>query len=576
MSTLRADKVMSTTDGIPNVKGHVIYVDTIADLQALPTSKLVDGQQVQVKEYHAGTGVGGGEFYWNANLNKAGHDGGLIIDPDQTFPSDWGDTSQQEAWFNAVGTATGCFVRPDPLETSLSDFGAKPETDATLSAFWAIRGGRSIQVHAYGTYFVDGLIISGQSNFELYGKGTLSLKSGGTTRVIGFRDCENFEVHGLTFDGNKANRTAPADRNDGAGILVVAGKSFRIYNNEVRNCISGAGILCIDDGSTDADLMTGGMIYNNYVHDLGVIGGSAAELCDGMFINSDNSGVYHNTIENTSDYGIAGDYSTNLSIAFNKIRNVLIGIGVLGAHGWKVIGNSITTAGQGVSITLSGNAAVFPYLSSDVVISGNNIKDISKDASGTPNGDAIYTDPSAKNVKVTDNYIDGCFRGVIADTQGVVVSGNTVNDSVDVSYFVSGVNANIIGNAYTGVSLRPYINTFNGKIYIDSKDQEWKAVSSFSGGWSNVGSPFSSAEYKTVNGVTHLRGAIKGGTTSPGQPVLSIPSQYAPSDPAKLVCADGNSGIAVVTINPDGALVFSSTTGTGAEINLNSIKFSAK
>ena len=90
MSTLRADKVMSTTDGIPNVKGHVIYVDTIADLQALDTNALADGQQVQVKEYHAGTGVGGGVFYWDISSTVA-DDGGTI--------------------FQVSGVATGRWIR---------------------------------------------------------------------------------------------------------------------------------------------------------------------------------------------------------------------------------------------------------------------------------------------------------------------------------------------------------------------------------------------------------------------------------------------------------------------------------
>src|SRR5690625_3453563 len=52
------------------VRGAVVYVNTIADLQALDTSRLVDGQQAQVKEYHAGTGVGGGAFYWDVSSTE--------------------------------------------------------------------------------------------------------------------------------------------------------------------------------------------------------------------------------------------------------------------------------------------------------------------------------------------------------------------------------------------------------------------------------------------------------------------------------------------------------------------------
>src|SRR5690625_7098120 len=44
------------------VRGAVIYVNTIADLQALDTNGLVDGQHVYVNEYYDGTGYGGGLF----------------------------------------------------------------------------------------------------------------------------------------------------------------------------------------------------------------------------------------------------------------------------------------------------------------------------------------------------------------------------------------------------------------------------------------------------------------------------------------------------------------------------------
>jgi hypothetical protein len=86
---------------------RVIYVDTIADLQALDTSALVDGQQVQVKEYHAGTGVGGGEFYWNASSGEA-EDGGTIFAVSGVATGRWvradANTGRVQAvWFGVLG-----------------------------------------------------------------------------------------------------------------------------------------------------------------------------------------------------------------------------------------------------------------------------------------------------------------------------------------------------------------------------------------------------------------------------------------------------------------------------------------
>jgi len=52
----------------------------------------------------------GGVFYWDAAVDKADHDGGVIIDPNITYPSDWDNASQVATWFTA-GTGSGCWVR---------------------------------------------------------------------------------------------------------------------------------------------------------------------------------------------------------------------------------------------------------------------------------------------------------------------------------------------------------------------------------------------------------------------------------------------------------------------------------
>lgn len=48
-----------------SVRRNVIAVDSIADLLALPTSARRSDVRVEVKGYHAGTDVGGGNFYWD-------------------------------------------------------------------------------------------------------------------------------------------------------------------------------------------------------------------------------------------------------------------------------------------------------------------------------------------------------------------------------------------------------------------------------------------------------------------------------------------------------------------------------
>jgi hypothetical protein len=113
---------VSTGQGGMLVSGAVIYVDTIADLQALDTSALVDGQQVQVKEYHAGTGVGGGVFFYDPDRSRSDHDGGSVIDSSKEFPQNW--SSEQTAWFSADGQGSGCYVRTLGSEMPVEHYGA--------------------------------------------------------------------------------------------------------------------------------------------------------------------------------------------------------------------------------------------------------------------------------------------------------------------------------------------------------------------------------------------------------------------------------------------------------------------
>lgn len=90
-----------------------MQVKTISDMLALPYSTFTQNDHVSVSEYHAGTGIGGGTFYWDATKNKNTHDGGIVIDPTKVFPPDWSTAADADitAWYTATNTGTGCFVR---------------------------------------------------------------------------------------------------------------------------------------------------------------------------------------------------------------------------------------------------------------------------------------------------------------------------------------------------------------------------------------------------------------------------------------------------------------------------------
>jgi len=121
-----------TTDGTSLFfKQATLVVDTLSDLLSADTAG-----NVSVNGYHSAGDGGGGEFYWDASQDKANHNGGTILDPDITFPTDWTNQTQVATWFTAA-TGTGCWVRIHNDKLSVKMFGAKG--DSTTNDLLAIK-----------------------------------------------------------------------------------------------------------------------------------------------------------------------------------------------------------------------------------------------------------------------------------------------------------------------------------------------------------------------------------------------------------------------------------------------------
>lgn len=87
-----------------------------------------NGDLAVIAGYHEGSVRGGGGFVYIASISRSEHNGGSIIDPTASFPSDWHDQSQRESWYNHSGAGMGCWVRSaGDAELNADDFGARPE-----------------------------------------------------------------------------------------------------------------------------------------------------------------------------------------------------------------------------------------------------------------------------------------------------------------------------------------------------------------------------------------------------------------------------------------------------------------
>ena len=121
-----------------------------------------DGLMIKTSSYHPDLNIGGNTYKYDQNISRSQHNGGTIIDPTKTFPTDWNDKVQQQDWFTASSSASGVFVlvKPD-TEICASDFGVHPEKDST----YAIQA--ALNYSAYRTVIYADVIINTSETLQI-------------------------------------------------------------------------------------------------------------------------------------------------------------------------------------------------------------------------------------------------------------------------------------------------------------------------------------------------------------------------------------------------------------------------
>lgn len=105
---------------LPIVSGDIsATVNSIFDLLEASSGT------VFVKDYHSDTEGGGGTFVWDATKLKSEHNGGTIIDPTATFPTDWSNQTQLATWFETSNIGSGTWVRKVDGAANVKDFGVR-------------------------------------------------------------------------------------------------------------------------------------------------------------------------------------------------------------------------------------------------------------------------------------------------------------------------------------------------------------------------------------------------------------------------------------------------------------------
>lgn len=527
-------------------------VDTVAALRALDITR---NQRAMPLGYYAKGDGGGGPSRYAVTGQPPGtfvDNGGSVILPTG------GDGSAAWVWSHSGSI-------------NIEWFGATtaPLVDNTPFILNAVQNGSTVKIPRRKIYSVSGVEIIEKNNFTITGGGQLRLLDLSNKPVLRATRCTGFQFDGVKIDGNKAGQNNTSDRNLGSCLFAYMCTDWKIIYCETINGYSGACILAIDNSGNPAEVQTNGIIGWNTIKDGG--GATTVTLCDGIFANSDNTLIIGNTIYNVSDYGIAADYSRNLKIAHNSVRKVgYCGIGILGAFDWDVSNNRVQQAGLGIAVTLSGNAAISPFISHDVRISGNIISDITN--AGGLLGDAVFVDPSATDIEVTLNKVRNVFRGIACSSPNSVVALNTVRDTVDRGIFVDGAGSLISGNKTVRCAAGNYYGTtLADKTIIEDSPTNGVSATPLLNGWLNYGAPYLTAGYSRQSGRTTLRGVLKSGLTG-GSPMYVLPVGYRPIEPIRFsVPGDAVGGVANILIDTSGNVIH--VSGAVAEVHLANISF---
>jgi hypothetical protein len=205
---------------------------------------------VQLLGFHERGDGGGGVFFWDAAQDKAEHNGGTVIDPDVTYPTDWTNQTQLTTWFTA-GSGAGCWVREHSGAVNVKWFGAVGDgvTDDTLP-FKKLELFSSIELAEDSIYILkDTFICNGSLNMN---GSTIDFQIDGLTKCIQAKD--NSYIH-----NGKVKNTGTNPSGSGAYQAPISignygnGEGFnniRLDNLEIEsNRPNGNGIFITGDSS---------------------------------------------------------------------------------------------------------------------------------------------------------------------------------------------------------------------------------------------------------------------------------------------------------------------------------------
>lgn len=365
---------------------------------------------------------------------------------------------------NLISIPTGPFVQlgtgavPRTVQerlrdtVSAADYGVTPGiTDQSLNLQTALNASASLGkplLLPAGEYLANDLTYSGPG---IYGDGGAILKqsagSGGTLLTV----TSSAQIRGLTFDGNKANKTGnPMGLVlNGADGALVDGCTFLNHRYKV---------LILEDAP-------GARVNANWFHDSGDIAN-----CNQIEVKTPYVAVTGNTFETIGD-GHCIRLGYFLTDTPRDVQGVVISgntfhnsqhVGVtceLGARDSVIDGNTFIALESGVKVEASPDAT-------NITVSNNIFRDLT-------NNVGTCLNMSGDRTVFQGNHVINCPSGPFFGPHGICSGNKFINSGTTGQYMVSSTNVSAVGSIVSGNEFDGItggaINIGNGSQITDNR-----------------------------------------------------------------------------------------------------------
>ena len=317
-----------------------------------------------------------------------------------------------------------------------------------------------------GNYSCSQQINITQPNIEIYGDGS----SGPNDTYIRLNDGTGLsgssagDVSVFAFYGPGATANNPTSGGDNFNV-----HDLEIDGNSAKNFFQGnPGTPTVMDGVASWNCNEG-MVQNCYIHDCRFMG---------VQINiGSNCTVQNNIVNNSGANGIAIGNAVNNSrrgrgSGHQVLNNSVNGASDVGISVWEGIetlvqGNTVQNITMGVSPyqqnTCDGLLFEGTNPCSDVTFSNNTVSNISNPNGALYKGLGIGGGPDgSSNIQFLNNTIENVYSAMrfVSDVTGLVVKGNSVNNTTGTDQPLVTVTTNKHGNAPSGADFEQ--NTLAG------------------------------------------------------------------------------------------------------------------